>query len=170
MMDKSSDQDIENITNELEDTNITSKNDNDSSFNISNSAIETKQEETKTINKLAGQSMKYSPEDNRLPNTWSRCDPVSFKLRIGPNYDKSKQKGPSSDEFYEVVGVEYGFNIMIYEYNFISYIILYYFSFFQSPNRIDNIASKVILPEEWTNVDTTHPLIPSLYIINVQVL
>eukprot|EP00595_Chromulina_sp_UTEXLB2642_P000839 CAMPEP_0196765826 /NCGR_PEP_ID=MMETSP1095-20130614/13828_1 /TAXON_ID=96789 ORGANISM="Chromulina nebulosa, Strain UTEXLB2642" /NCGR_SAMPLE_ID=MMETSP1095 /ASSEMBLY_ACC=CAM_ASM_000446 /LENGTH=230 /DNA_ID=CAMNT_0042124799 /DNA_START=137 /DNA_END=826 /DNA_ORIENTATION=- len=36
-------------------------------------------------------------------------------------------------------------------------------------NRIDNIGSKVILPDEWTNINTHHSFIPPVFIVNLQV-
>ena len=40
------------------------------------------------------------------PNTWSLCDPNSFNLRVGPDYNKNKRKEPSSAPLMEIVGVE----------------------------------------------------------------
>lgn len=42
-------------------------------------------------------------------------------------------------------------------------------SFVRCESRIDNFASKVALPEQWCNIDTHHPNIPQLFVINVQV-
>jgi hypothetical protein len=44
-----------------------------------------------------------------------------------------------------------------------------YNSFVRCQSRIDNFASKVYLPDSWTNIDTHHPNIPQLFIVNVQV-
>lgn len=41
-----------------------------------------------------------------LPDTWSRCDPASFNLRVGPDYSKLKKKEPSVGSLLEIVGVE----------------------------------------------------------------
>jgi hypothetical protein len=46
---------------------------------------------------------------------------------------------------------------------------LSYNSFVRCQSRIDNFASKVYLPDSWTNIDTHHPNIPQLFIVNVQV-
>ncbi len=45
-------------------------------------------------------------EDNLLPNSWSSCGAETFSMRIGPNYNKHKQKGPSATALYEFAGVE----------------------------------------------------------------
>lgn len=39
-------------------------------------------------------------------HTWYQCDATTFQLRVGPNYEKLKKKGPSADALYEVVGLE----------------------------------------------------------------
>ena len=39
-------------------------------------------------------------------HTWYSCDASTFLLRIGPNYDKFKKKGPSDNALYEIVGME----------------------------------------------------------------
>jgi hypothetical protein len=41
-----------------------------------------------------------------LPDTWSKCDPASFNLRVGPDYSKNKRKEPSVGSLLEIVGVE----------------------------------------------------------------
>lgn len=45
-------------------------------------------------------------EDTLIANSWSSCNAETFSLRIGPNYNRNKQKGPSPTSFYEVAGVE----------------------------------------------------------------
>lgn len=45
-------------------------------------------------------------EDTLIANSWSTCNAETFSLRIGPNYNKNKQKGPSPPSLYEVAGVE----------------------------------------------------------------
>ena len=39
-------------------------------------------------------------------HTWYHCDATTFQLRVGPNYEKLKKKGPSADALYEAVGLE----------------------------------------------------------------
>ena len=39
-------------------------------------------------------------------HTWFPCDATTFQLRVGPNYEKLKKKGPSGDSLYELVGLE----------------------------------------------------------------
>jgi hypothetical protein len=45
-------------------------------------------------------------EENLLQNSWSSCGAETFSMRIGPNYHKHKQKGPSGQALYEFAGVE----------------------------------------------------------------
>ena len=40
------------------------------------------------------------------PHTFSECDPSSFMLRVGPNYNKTGTKAPAGPALYDVVGVE----------------------------------------------------------------
>mmetsp|Transcript_31776 Transcript_31776/g.53595 ORF Transcript_31776/g.53595 Transcript_31776/m.53595 type:complete len:401 (+) Transcript_31776:213-1415(+) len=79
-------------------------------------------------------------------HTFSDCDASSFFLRVGPNYSKTGAKAPAGPSLYEVVGVD----------------------FVRCDTRIDDYASKVQLPPEWTAVDTHHPLIPPLFVVNAQ--
>ena len=39
-------------------------------------------------------------------NSWRSCSASSFDLRIGPNYDRNKQKRPSPEALMELVGME----------------------------------------------------------------
>ena len=39
----------------------------------------------------------------------------------------------------------------------------------QSGKRIDNIGSKVAFPPAWREVDSHHPLVPPIFIINFQI-
>lgn len=39
-------------------------------------------------------------------HTWYSVDASTFSLRVGPNYDKNKSKGPSADALYDLVGLE----------------------------------------------------------------
>lgn len=45
-------------------------------------------------------------DDMLIPHTWSTCQHESFNLRVGPNYKKTRAKGPSPYPFYEPVGFE----------------------------------------------------------------
>jgi len=79
-------------------------------------------------------------------HTWTECDAKSFMLRTGPNYEKNKAKAPSSEAFFDVVGLDV----------------------FRSGAKIDNIGSKVVLPEEWTSLETNMAGVPPLFIVNCQ--
>lgn len=39
-------------------------------------------------------------------NSYSECPHESFKLRIGPNYNKNKKKEASNESLYDLVGIE----------------------------------------------------------------
>jgi hypothetical protein len=57
----------------------------------------------------AGETFPESENDvkgENSPNTFSKCDPSSFDLRVGPNYAKNKCKKPSLGSLMEIVGVE----------------------------------------------------------------
>lgn len=47
-----------------------------------------------------------SMKGDKASNSWSKCDPSSFDLRVGPNYAKNKNKKPSLGSLMEIVGVE----------------------------------------------------------------
>ena len=73
-----------------------------------------------------------------------------FELRIGPDYNRFKNKAPSAPPMYELLGMD----------------------MFSSPAKIDDIASKISLPEHWTSGEfamTNSEIIPPLFIVNVQI-
>ena len=49
---------------------------------------------------------KSSGIDGVTPDTFSKCDPSSFNLRVGPEYSRHKRKEPSVGSLLEIVGVE----------------------------------------------------------------
>lgn len=68
---------------------------------------------TKEFKKRAGSQLNQYVSTSRpgktnidAINTWSTCRSDSFLLRIGPNYNWNKKKGPSPNSFYDLVGVE----------------------------------------------------------------
>lgn len=86
-------------------------------------------------------------DDMIIPHSWSTCQYESFNLRIGPNYKKSKAKGPSPYPFYEPVG----------------------FDFVKCKRRIDNFASQVTFPEEWSEgMGPNNSGLPSFFVVNSQ--
>ena len=99
----------------------------------------------------AGSSLKLEDvcNDNvneRKQNSWSRCSAETFSLRIGPNYKQNQQKAPSAAALYECVGVDW----------------------VKTDSRIDNIASKCIIPDEWYDVPYKIDGVPPLFIVNIQ--
>eukprot|EP01038_Epipyxis_sp_PR26KG_P004811 gene4811-6740_t len=79
-------------------------------------------------------------------NTWSECEAGTFSMRIGPNYNKFKKKAPSAKSLYDLAGVD----------------------FIKCSRRIDNFASYVKIPDEWKSIDTHHPGIPPVIVVNTQ--
>ena len=61
--------------------------------------------------KLAGTTIPRGEESDgkgeNPNNTWSPCDATTFSLRVGPNYNRNKQKAPSAPALLDIVGVEY---------------------------------------------------------------
>lgn len=49
---------------------------------------------------------KSSGIDGVTADTFSKCDPSSFNLRVGPDYSRQKRKEPSVGSLLEIVGVE----------------------------------------------------------------
>ena len=90
---------------------------------------------------------KASDDESTNKHVWGAGVHNNFKLRVGPNYKKTGAKEPSGPSLYEIVAMD-----------------MYY-----SIERIENIGSKVKLPEEWTNMETNHPDVPPLLIVNGQV-
>jgi hypothetical protein len=85
-------------------------------------------------------------DDMIIPHSWSSCDHESFHLRVGPNYKRNKAKAPSPYPFYEPVG----------------------FDFLKCKSRIDNIGSKVKIPEEWLDTAPNLMNLPPIFIVNTQ--
>lgn len=77
------------------------------------------------------------------------CDGIDseFKLRVGPNYKKTGTKAPSGPSLYDLMAMD-----------------IYY-----SQERIENIGSKVQLLDEWTRMETNHPDVPPVFVVNGQV-
>ena len=65
----------------------------------------------------------------------------------GPNYYKTKAKAPSPEALFECVGTD----------------------IVQSSKRIDDMGSNVILPKEWTNINTNSEVVPPIFIVNGQI-
>jgi hypothetical protein len=86
-------------------------------------------------------------DDMIIPHSWSSCDHESFQLRVGPNYKRNKAKASSPYPFYEPAG----------------------FDFLKCRRRIDNIGSKVKIPEEWLDMPPNLMNLPPVFIVNTQV-
>ena len=84
--------------------------------------------------------------DIDMSHSWINIDASEFNLRVGPNYKRTGTKAPSGTSLYELVGLD----------------------IIQSPKRIDDIASKVILPNDWTTIESNHPNIPPVFVVNAQ--
>ena len=81
-----------------------------------------------------------------ISNTWSKCLSSVFHLRIGPNYSKNGLKAPSNEALYNIVGIDV----------------------IKTPKKIDNIGSKVTLPEEWKSIRCNRRGVPPIFIVNFQ--
>jgi hypothetical protein len=98
---------------------------------------------------LAGNTISMVPSvptNEQMKNTWSQCKHDTFSCRIGPNYSWNGKKAPSPPSLMNCVGME----------------------FVKCDKRIDNIGSRVKIPDEWI-IETNNNLIPSIFIVNVQV-
>ena len=81
-------------------------------------------------------------------NTWSNCSAETFSCRVGPNYQWSGNKEPSSTSLYECVGVDW----------------------IKSEYRVDDIPSKVKIPDDF--IDNKYDKsagLPPLLVVNIQV-
>lgn len=72
---------------------------------------------------------------------------VQFQLRIGPNYSKSHKKAPSAPALFEPFAMD----------------------IFRTPKRVDHAARYFELPNDLTSIDTNHPHVPPVFIIQVQI-
>lgn len=79
-------------------------------------------------------------------NTWSRCLSSVFHLRVGPNYAKNGNKAPSNDALYNIVGID----------------------IVRTPSKIDNIGSKITIPDEWKSIRCHRSGVPPIFIVNFQ--
>jgi len=84
--------------------------------------------------------------NEQIKNTWSECIHSTFNCRIGPNYGWNGKKAPSPPSLMNCIGME----------------------FIKCDKRVDNIGSKVKIPDEWI-IETNNKLIPPLFIVNVQI-
>ncbi len=87
-----------------------------------------------------------TPQRLSPPHTWSRIDSSDFNVRA-PFYSKQKKKEPSRPALYEPFAVD----------------------IFCSHQRIDHAAEKFALPEELTSIDTGHPDVPPVMVVQIQI-
>lgn len=80
-------------------------------------------------------------------HTWQPCDHRNFNVRVGPDYNRNKKKGPSDAPIYEPFAVDV----------------------FCAKNRIDHVARLMDLPDT-SSIDTHNEHVPPLMIIQIQVL
>lgn len=79
-------------------------------------------------------------------HTWAKTDSKLFHVRIGPDYNRFKKKAPSAPSLYEPVA----------------------FDIFCTKKRADHVAQRFQLPDV-SGIDTHHPHVPPLLIIQVQI-
>lgn len=83
-----------------------------------------------------------SPDGIGMPkHSWSRVSAKKFVVRQ-PEYATRKRKAASAESFYELLGVDW----------------------YQAEERLHRIGDKVELPR----TEFSHPALPSLLIVNVQ--
>ena len=87
-----------------------------------------------------------TPQRLSPPHTWSCIDSSDFNVRA-PKYKKLKKKEPSPPALYEPFAVD----------------------IFCSHQRIDHAAEKFALPEELTSIDTGHPDVPPIMVVQIQI-
>ena len=99
---------------------------------------------------VAGRSVPHISVAGAVGHAWSGEPSTVFELRVGPDYNRFKQKAPSGVPMFELIGMD----------------------MFSSPAKIDNLASKLSIPADWTAGElgvTYSENIPPLFIVNVQV-
>ena len=102
---------------------------------------------------IAGSTMEWRRHDglnevldDSLRHVWGKGTHSNFNLRVGPNYKKTGAKEPSGPALYDVMGMDV----------------------FYSSERIKDVGSKVKFPDEWTNIETNHPDVPPMFVVNGQ--
>ena len=80
-------------------------------------------------------------------HTWCNIDHRQFSVRIGPHYNANKKKAPTKTPLYTPFAVDV----------------------FCSKNRIDHVATRFQLPQHLIDVQTNHPHVPPIFIIQMQI-
>ncbi|CAM9549464.1 unnamed protein product [Choristocarpus tenellus] len=96
-------------------------------------------------NPVAGETVPEVPcgEPTAMPqHSWSRVAGNTFRVRMGPNYLRTKHKEPSGEALYELVAIDW----------------------YRSEARLERLGERISLPI----VERGHPTVPSLFIINMQ--
>jgi hypothetical protein len=79
-------------------------------------------------------------------HSWSTLDYRQFQVRIGPDYSRYKKKAPTAPPLYEPIGVDV----------------------FKTRSRLDHVAKRFVLPDT-SQIQTHHPAVPPLFIIQLQI-
>mmetsp|Transcript_31774 Transcript_31774/g.53593 ORF Transcript_31774/g.53593 Transcript_31774/m.53593 type:complete len:688 (-) Transcript_31774:254-2317(-) len=79
-------------------------------------------------------------------HTWCRADHRQFNVRIGPDYSYYKKKAPSAAALYETFAVDV----------------------FCTKLRVDHATPRFSLPDT-TQLDTHHPFVPPIFVIQIQI-
>lgn len=89
--------------------------------------------------RVAGESTCYDYEETfNTVNSWCTTDAANFRVRIPPNYKKTKAKGPSEASLFHCAGID----------------------IFYSPNKLNDIGGRIQLPP--FNFDEHNPNTPKL--------
>mmetsp|Transcript_2493 Transcript_2493/g.3895 ORF Transcript_2493/g.3895 Transcript_2493/m.3895 type:complete len:470 (+) Transcript_2493:230-1639(+) len=76
------------------------------------------------------------------------CPGETFQTRVGPNYNKTKKKAASAPAMLELMSAD----------------------FVRTPLRVTDMGKHLNIPKEWSEgIDTHHPDIPPLFIVNAQI-
>jgi hypothetical protein len=85
---------------------------------------------------------KLSPD-----HTWCQADHRQFNVRVGPDYNHYKKKAPSGPALYEAFAVDV----------------------FCTKLRADHAAQRFEMPPDLLAVDTGHPHIPPVFVVQIQI-
>jgi Protein ENHANCED DISEASE RESISTANCE 2, C-terminal len=79
-------------------------------------------------------------------HTWSKCDHRKFKVRVGPNYNRNKQKAPSAQPLFEVFAQDV----------------------FCTSKRIDHVTQKIELPDTSDLNLPANCKVPPIFVVQLQ--
>ena len=117
----------------------------------------------------------FTSPNTSQAHTWCKCDHKMFNVRIGPDYNRYKKKAPSSVPLFEPFAVDvfwYGFKLfLLYISSVLTCIKCIIIShYFHSTNRrVDHASRFFSIPNELLEMDTNHPHVPPVYVVQIQI-